>query len=158
MSGSIGPRLRKYWALCSGIPLGNRIFSKVVGWVAPYSGSISAVVIHLQPGSGVVRLKEHRRVRNHLRSVHAMALVNLAEMATGLTLMNSLPDQTRGILTGIQIDYVKKARGVLEASCNCEIPSSSEERQLDVTGIITDEQGDEVATAIATWLIGPEKV
>lgn len=158
MAHSIGPRLRKYWALCSAIPWGRWLFSKVVGWIAPYSGTISALVVHLEPGSGVVRLKDHRRVRNHLRSVHAMALVNLAEMATGLTLMNSLPDRTRGILTGIQINYVKKARGILEASCDCEIPISNEEKQLDVKGVIVDEQGDEVATAVATWLIGPEKI
>ena len=70
--------------------------------------------------------------------------------------MNSLPENTRGILKGIQIQYVKKARGVLSAKCSCEIPLTNEEKELEITGEIKNEQGDVVATATATWLIGPE--
>jgi len=157
MSPSIGPTLRKYWSFLSGKPLGKWFFSRAVGFIAPYSGSISALVVHLEPGSGEVRLNEHRKVRNHLNSVHAIALVNLAEMVTGLTLMNSLPDKARGILKGIQIQYVKKARGVLTARCVCDIPLSNEEKELEITGEIKNEQGDVVAIAVATWLIGPDK-
>ena len=156
MTHSIGPTLRKYWRFFSGKPFGKWFFSRAVGFIAPYSGSISAYVVHLEPGLGEVRLKEHRKIRNHLNSVHAIALVNLAEMVTGLTLMNSLPDQARGILTGIQMRYVKKARGVLTATCRCDIPQTNEEKELNITGEIIDEQGDVVATAIASWLIGPE--
>ena len=157
MSQSIGPTLRKYWGFFSAKPFGKWLFSRAVGFIAPYSGSISALVIHLEPGSGEIRLNEHRKVRNHLNSVHAIALVNLAEMVTGLTLMNSLPDNTRGILTGIQIQYVKKARGILTAKCICEIPLTNEEKEMEIIGEIKNEQGDVVATAIANWLIGPEK-
>lgn len=157
MPHSIGPTLRKYWGICSSKPLGKWLFSRAVGFIAPYSGSISAKVDQLEPGMGVVTLQEHRRIRNHLVSVHAIALVNLAEMVTGLTLMNSLPKNTRGILTAIQMQYVKKARGLLTATCICEIPQTNEAVELKITGEIKNEQGEVVATAIATWLIGPEK-
>ena len=157
MSQSIGPTLRKYWTLCSGIPFGQWFFSKAVGFIAPYSGTISARVVLLEPGQGVLTLQEHRKIRNHLKSIHAIALVNLAEMVTGLTLMISLPNNTRGILTGIQMQYVKKARGLLTARCVCEIPETNEKIEMEIIGEITDEEGDVVATAIASWLIGPEK-
>jgi len=140
----------------SGKPLGKWFFSRLVGYIAPYTATIGARVEVLEAGHGVVVLKDRRGVRNHLRSVHAIALVNLAEMVTGLTLMNSLPDGMRGILTGIQISYLKKARGRLVAECNCEIPRSGEEQKVIVTGEIKDRQGDAVAVAQATWLIGPE--
>ena len=78
-------------------------------------------------------------------------------MVTGLTLMNSLPDNTRGILTGIQMQYLKKARGLLTAKCVCEIPVTNEKNEMEIIGKITDEEGDVVATALASWLIGPEK-
>ncbi len=157
MAHSIGPTLRKYWRFLSNKPFGKWLFSRAVGFIAPYSGSISALVIELKPGKGKVTLKEHRKVRNHLRSVHAIALTNLAEMVTGLTLMNSLPDNTRGILTGIQMEYLKKARGLLTANCQCEIPQTNQSEELIIYGDILNEQQEVVAKARASWLIGPEK-
>jgi len=156
VSKSIGPQLRKYWHLLSGWPGGKWLFSQAIGFIAPYSGSISASVIELRPGFGVVQLREHRRVRNHLRSVHAIALVNLAEITTGLTLMNSLPDSTRGILTAIQMNYLKKARGLLTAKCSCEIPPDNSTREITLQGEIKNTEGEVVATASAQWLVGAE--
>lgn len=156
MSKSIGPQLRKYWRLLSGWPGGKWLFSRAIGFFAPYSGSISASVIELRPGFGMVQMREHCRVRNHLRSVHAIALVNLAEITTGLTLMNSLPDNTRGILTAIQMDYQKKARGLLTATCNCEIPVDNSAQEIMLQGDIKNAEGEVVATASAQWLIGAE--
>jgi len=94
-------------------------------------------------------------VRNHLRSVHAMALANLAEMATGLALMNSLPDNARGILTVFHMDYLKKARGSLLAECHCRIPDDNREQEYELSDEITDREGDVVARCRARWLIGP---
>ncbi len=138
-------------------PGGKWLFSRAIGFIAPYSGSIGARVIELRPGYGVVQLSDRRRVRNHLKSVHAIALANLAEIVTGLTLMNSLPDQTRGILTGLNIEYLKKARGLLTASCACDIPSDNTERSVAVKGVIKNADGDVVAMASAQWLIGPNR-
>ncbi len=154
---SIGPRLRKQWRFLSTKPLGKWLFSQLVGYIAPYSGSIPAIVRVLQPGQGVVTLKDCRRVRNHLGSVHAIALANLGELVTGLTLMNSLPENMRGILTGLRMQYHKKARGNLKAQCRCQIPQFDSEQEMVITGEIKNAEGELVATTMATWLIGPEK-
>jgi acyl-coenzyme A thioesterase PaaI-like protein len=111
----------------------------------------------LEPGHCVVKLKERRKLRNHLRSVHAMALANLGEMTTGLALMNGLSDKTRGILTRFDIEYMKKARGLLTAECRCEVPSSNQDLELDVRCDIRDTAGDVVSIVTAHWLIGAEK-
>ena len=156
MAQSIGPGLRQHWQRCASLPGGKWLFSRLVGFLAPYSGTLGAQVVELEPGQCVVVLRERRRVRNHLDSVHAMALANLGELTTGLALMNSLPDQARGILTGFSIDYLKKARGRLTAECCCEIPSSNLEHEFLLTGEILDEDGDVVAIARARWQVGPE--
>ncbi len=155
MSQSIGPKLRTYWQFLSTKPMGKWLFSRIIGWIAPYTGTIRANVVTLEPGHGVVTVRESRRISNHLKSVHAIALVNLAEKVTGLTLLCSLPENSRGILVGIQMDYHKKARGLLTAECHCEIPQTNEEKEFRVEGNITDEEGDVVASAVARWLIGP---
>lgn len=156
MAQSIGPGLRQHWQRCTSLPGGKWLFSRLVGFRAPYSSTLGAQVVELEPGQCVVVLRERRRVRNHLNSVHAMALANLGELTTGLALMNSLPDQARGILTGFSIDYLKKARGRLTAECRCGIPPSNLEHEYLLTGEIRNEDGDIVAIARARWQVGPE--
>ncbi len=156
MSPSIGPVLRNQWRRFSTKPGGRWLFSRALGRMVPYTGSIRAQVQILEPGHCTVTLRDRRRVRNHLRSVHAIALANLGEMATGLALMNSLPDQCRGILTGLDIQYLKKARGLLTAVCRCDIPASNSEQECTVMCNIHDTANETVASVRARWLIGPD--
>lgn len=145
------------WRRLASLPGGKRLFSLVLGRYVPYTGSIGAVIHRLEPGLCVASLRDRRCVRNHLGSIHAMALANLGEMVTGLALMNSLPDGARGILTGFAVDYLKKARGELTAECRCEIPADNCEHAYQLTGNIRDAEGDIVSIAQARWLVGPEK-
>lgn len=156
MSQSIGPALRHYWRWACSLPGGKWLFSRLLGRVVPYTGTIGGTVEVLAPGQCVVILRDHRRVRNHLRSIHAIALCNLGEMATGLALMNSLPDQTRGILTNLSIAYRKKARGLLTASCHCDVPADNRESEHLLSGEIRDATGELVAEINACWRVGPE--
>jgi acyl-coenzyme A thioesterase PaaI-like protein len=153
---SIGPRLRRHWRRLSSTAAGRWLFSKLLGKIVPYTGTLGARVEVLQPGHCVVFVRERRGIRNHLHSVHAMALANLGEMVTWLALMNSLPEQARGILTGFEMNYLKKARGKLQAECRCEVPPDNAERDYQLSGEIRDVAGDVVAVALARWRIGPE--
>jgi acyl-coenzyme A thioesterase PaaI-like protein len=155
---SIGPGLRLWWGRLAGYPGGKWLFSRLLGRYVPYSGSIGADIRALEPGYCQAMLRDRRRVRNHLHSIHAMALANLGELVTGLALMNSLPDNTRGILTGFSIDYLKKARGRLRAECRCAVPADHSEQTFELDGAIRDTDGEVVATVQARWLIGPEPV
>lgn len=156
MSHSIGPTLRQRWRQLSALPGGRWLFSRLLGQIAPYTGSVGARVEVLKPGYCQVRLGDRRAVRNHLHSIHAIALCNLGEMATGLALMNSLPDRTRGILVNICADYHHKARGTLTAECHCDIPDDNREQQYQVVASVTDENGETVTTVTANWLVGPD--
>ncbi len=154
-STSLSMQIRSNWDKLSGKPMGKWLFSRAIGWMAPYTGTVGAMVDDLRPGYARVLLKDRKKVRNHLNSVHAIALMNLGEMSTGLALMSAMPDDARGILAGLSMDYHKKARGLLTAECSCEAPSTSERQEYEILGEIKDESGDLVATARARWLIGP---
>ena len=121
----------------------------------PYSGSIGATVLELEPGRVKTRLRERRSVRNHLGSVHAIALANLGELTSGLALVGALGPEARGILTGLDVRYHKKARGTLEAEARCEVPTVTEPTDRTVHAEIRDESGDVVATVTAHWRLGP---
>lgn len=148
--------LLSLWRRLEPLPGGRRLFSFLLGRAARYTGSISPRVLELAPGHARVGLRDRPAVRNHLRSVHAVALMNLAEVASGLATISSLPPGARGILAGLSIEYLKKARGPLEAVCDATIDYAGERREVPVEAVIHDAAGDVVARATARWLIGPE--
>lgn len=150
--------LVKWWNKLQSFPAGDRLFSFALGHIAPYSGSISARVEVLSPGHARVSMKDRRKVRNHLKSIHAIALINLGEIASGLAVLSTIPDTMRGILRGIEAEYVKKARGKLTATANFELPSEIDDHSLvKVTAVLTNEAGDVVTRVHATWLLGYKK-
>lgn len=150
--------LVKWWNKLQLFPAEDRLFSFALGFIAPYSGSISARVEALSPGHARVSIKDRRKVRNHLKSIHAIALINLGEIATGLAVLSTIPDTMRGILLGLEAEYVKKARGKLTATAKFGLPSEIDDDSLvKVTAELIDE-ADEVVTRVhATWLLGYKK-
>jgi uncharacterized protein (TIGR00369 family) len=125
--------------------------------MVPYTGALGARVEALEPGLCRVSLRDRRRVRNHLNSIHAMALANLAEAASGLAVVAALPPGVQGILTGFSITYVKKARGRLVAECRVDVPPVKDEHEQNAEVTVTDGAGDVVARATARWRLRPTK-
>lgn len=156
MNTPIGVKMRNLWQRLSPLPGGKLLFSLLVGFVIPYTGSMRARVEQLQPGHAIVRLPDRRRVRNHLRSIHAIALANLAEFTTGLATLSGMPDTARAILVGLEIEYSKKARGDIISECITSIPVTDQRQEYKIEVILRDSTGDTVATAWARWLIGPQ--
>ncbi len=143
------------WRRLSALPGGAWLFSKLLGWMVPYSGSVSPRILVLEPGHARVRLVERRALRQHLGSVHAIALMNVAELSSGLAMLSGLPLGMRGIVTKIGIEYFKKARGVLVAESRCAVAPDLAPGEYDFVSEVTDAAGDTVARATVTWKLGP---
>jgi len=145
--------MRKAWNRLSVLPGGKRVFDKLLGRMVPYTGSIDPHVEEMRAGYSRVSLEDRRAVRNHLRSVHAIALVNLAELAANLALIGGLPPGARMIITGISIDYLKKARGRITAECQVDVPKTLERHEYPIPVSLRDPKGVEVARATVRSLI-----
>jgi acyl-coenzyme A thioesterase PaaI-like protein len=153
---SMGPGawIREGWQHASRVPGGRLIFSRLLGVAIPYTGSIGAEVLTLEPGYAKVQLEERRSIRNHLRSIHAIALANLGELTGNLAIACALPDDGRFIVTKLAIEYKKKARGRIIAECRCEPPTSAERREYQLEVALRDAGGADVASVVLTTLVG----
>lgn len=151
-----GVSLLVSWKRLHGLPGGRWLFSRMVGRTVPYTGSISPIVQALEPGHSVVALRDHRAIRNHLHSIHAVALINLGEFASGLAMLTALPAGHRGIVTSLSADYLKKARGDVVAESR--VPPGepvTEPVDREAEAVIRDAEGDVVAVIRARWRISP---
>ena len=153
-------RLLALWRRLSALPGGARLFSWLLGRAVPYSGSIRARVEELEPGRVRVRLADRRALRQHLGSVHAVALVNLGELATGLAMLTAIPPHLRGIVVRLEAEYRAKARGVLIAESSAAPPAEAQQATDSehwVETEIRDASDTVVAVVRALWRIGPRK-
>ncbi len=136
-------------------PAGRWLFSKLVCLKAPYFASISPRIVLLEPQRGIATLRHRRRVTNHIGTVHAIALCNLAEFVGGLTCDVSLPRGMRWIPKGMQVEYLKKAVGTMTATATPEFLADIRDSGYDLpfNVSITDDGGAEVFRArIAMWI------
>ncbi|MCA9736137.1 MAG: DUF4442 domain-containing protein [Gemmatimonadota bacterium] len=149
-------RLLALWRRVSRLPLGTRIFDVLLARAVPYSGTVRPHVRVLEPGRVEILMRDRRRVRNHLRSVHAIALANVGELASGLAMTAALPSSVRGIVVRLEVEYFKKARGPILARSEAR-PPAEVTGPLDhaVTADLLDASGERVAQVTVHWRLAP---
>jgi acyl-coenzyme A thioesterase PaaI-like protein len=149
-------RLLDLWRRLVHLPGGRWLFGRLLALGIPYSGTIGARVRLLEPGHCLLLLRERRGIRNHLRSIHAVAITNAGELASGLAMTTALPPGTRAIVTRLTTEYLKKARGTIVVECRvADPPRPSVPMEVLVEAKLTDKAGDLVARVQATWLVAP---
>lgn len=150
-----GARVQAAWRRLAPLPGGRWLFSKFVGWTAPYTRTVGGRVQELRPGFCRVTLRDRWGVRNHLRSVHAIALANLGELSSGLAMAATIPAGVRGIPIRLDIQYLRKARGTLSAETTVALPAIAAEAEHAVTCEIHDASRAVVARCTVTWRLAP---
>ena len=136
-------------------PAGRWLFSRAVCLRAPYFATISPRFMALEPGRCEVEIRDRRRVHNHIGTVHAIALCNLAELSAGVMTEASLPPGMRWIPKGMTVEYLKKATGTMHGVATPDSPlvESTAGYDLPVSVVVTDQAGDAVFRAkIAMWV------
>jgi acyl-coenzyme A thioesterase PaaI-like protein len=136
-------------------PAGGWLFSRAVCFKAPYFATIAPRIERLEPGRCEATIRDRRAVHNHIGTVHAIALCNLAELCGGVMTDASLPGDMRWIPKGMTVSYLKKATGPLRGIATPQNPivSAASGYELPVNVDVIDAAGDTVFNArIAMWL------
>lgn len=148
----------------SGYPVGlrNRLITFMFTFKVRFAGTGGCEFESLEEGRALLRMKNRRKVQNHIGGVHAAGMALLAETATGAVFGMTIPDTHLPLLKTMHIDYVKRANGDLRA----EATLTPEQRQrilteekgnLAVPVRVTDEDGNEPIQAQMTWAWVPKK-
>lgn len=149
-------RVIELWNSLGHNKVGRYLYNFLLGRAVPYTRSIGAQVVDLEPGYAKVALRDKRAVRNHLQSIHAIALANLGEMASGLAMMSCISLSTKAIVVNLEIEYLKKARGRLIAEGRANPPVTITDKTITIVdAVIKDTEGDVVSRLKVHWLLAP---
>jgi acyl-coenzyme A thioesterase PaaI-like protein len=137
--------------------IGRLAFSGAMRLAAPYFVTIPATVESAGPGRAEIRMRDLPWVRNHLGTVHAIALCNLAELTMGLAAEATVPTSHRWIPKGMTVDYKAKARGTMHATATFALPDplpiAGSGEEVPVLVSVTNDDREEVFTAeIRIWI------
>jgi acyl-coenzyme A thioesterase PaaI-like protein len=138
---------------CVKLPVGKHIFSKLVCMKAPYCGTIKPLFKELKPGYCEVTMRNRRAVHNHIKSVHAIAMCNISELAAGTMLEATLPPDMRWIPKSMSVEYLKIARADLKATCEISTEDLDQPQELPMTVHVKDTSETEVFRAVITMYI-----
>jgi acyl-coenzyme A thioesterase PaaI-like protein len=138
------------------LPGGLTLFSWAVCFIAPYFGSIKPRFLELKPGKSRARIRKRRRVHNHLKTVHAIAMANLCEFVAGTLMEVSISPDMRWIPKGMNIRYLAKAQTDVTASCVIENFNWTGKQDVILTVYVHDDAGQQVAEAEIPMYVSPK--
>mgnify|MGYP002142839209 FL=1 len=110
------------WQRLGNRPGGSRLFSVAAMARVPYFASVLPHVRHLEPGFAEVDIPNWFFVHNHLRTVHAIASCNAAEVAMGMLMEATVPTTHRWIPKAMNVAYLARATTSLRATARIEVP------------------------------------
>ena len=156
-------QLARTVAKLKGLPLvGNWATSFALGRVVPLVGTAGLRYEEITPERVVVRIRNQRKVQNHIKGVHAAAMALLAETATGFCVGMNVPDDKLPLIKTMKIDYVRRSQGDMVAVAQLRPEQiqqirSQDKGEVTVPVTITDESGQSPIQAEMVWAWVPKK-
>lgn len=103
------PDVLQLWKKLTPLPQGERLFSIAFSQIAPYFSTVSPRFTVLEPNHVELVIRKRRKVHNHIKTVHVIAICNGLEAAMGALAEASVPADKRWIPKGMDVTYPAKA-------------------------------------------------
>lgn len=156
-------QLTRTVAKLQGLPLiGAWATSWALGRVVPFVGTAGLRYEVITSQRVVVRIRNQRKVQNHIQGVHAAAMALLAETATGFCVGMNLPDDKLPLIKTMKIDYVRRSQGDMVATAQLRPEQiqqilTQDKGEVTVPVTITDASGQQPIQAEMLWAWVPKK-
>ena len=136
--------------------------SFAVGKLVKFAGTSGVEFVTLTSSTVHVRVRNRKKVQNHIGSVHAAAMALLAETATGIVVGMNVPDDRIPVIKTLKVDYLKRAKGDMEAIAtltpeDIERIRTTEKGDIVVPVTVTDGEGKEPIACEMTWAWVPKR-
>ena len=112
------PRCSPSTARSPGSRRATWLFSRLFTLKAPYFGTVRPQFTALRPNYAELTIRKRRRVHNHIKTVHVIAICNGLEAAMGALAEATVPRDRRWIPKGMDVSYTAKA--VSDITCIAE--------------------------------------
>ena len=136
--------------------------SLAIGKLVKFAGTSGVEFVEVSTSKVHVRVRNRKKVQNHIGSVHAAAMALLAETATGIVVGMNVPDERTPVIKTMKIDYLKRAKGDMEAVArlspeDMERIRTTEKGDIIVPVTVTDGEGKEPISCEMTWAWVPKR-
>jgi len=138
------------------------VLSKIVGSQVKLAGTAGCRIEQLTGNKCVIRLKNRKKVQNHIKGIHACAMTLIAESATGFVCGMNVPDDKVPVIKSMNIQFVKRATGDMQAVASLteaqqKMFAEHDKGEITVPVIVTDEAGVEPIKAEMVWAWVPKR-
>lgn len=151
-------RLRRIFAKIDRLPTSVRGWArqKAIRFSIPFTGTAGIEVVELEPDIVRLRLANRRRVRNHIKGMHAAAMALLAETASGLAVGMHLPDDKLQLLKTMAFRYTRRASGGITAEARVTAAQIRDMKDLDkgeakVEVQLWDDENEKPVECVLVW-------
>lgn len=125
-------------------------------------GTAKLDVVELTKTHSIFKLKNRKRVQNHIGTIHAAGMALIAETATGMVVGMNVPDDRVPVIKTLKVDFLKRVKGDLVAKAHLtqaqiEQILTTEKGEVEVAVTVTDEEGKEPIECQMVWAWTPKR-
>jgi uncharacterized protein (TIGR00369 family) len=138
-------------------PLDNITFSRLFGTSVKFAGHSDVEFLEAGPQRVKLRMKNKRKLQNHIGTVHAVAMSLLAESASGSIVALNLDAGKLALCKGMYVDFTRRtAKGEIYAEASLtdeqvELITTTPKGETEVTTVVTDSQGENPVEVRMVW-------
>ncbi|NVJ51170.1 MAG: DUF4442 domain-containing protein [Gammaproteobacteria bacterium] len=138
------------------------LLNYLLGSTIKFVGTAGVKCQTLTREESVWTLKNRKKVRNHIKGVHAAAMGLLAETATGMVIGMNVPDDRTPVIKSMKVSYLKRAAGDLTAVAKLtgeqiQYILDNEKGEMLVPVEVTDSEGKQPIECEMLWAWTPKR-
>ena len=124
--------------------LRNRALNILIGRVVPFVGTAGLKITKATNNEWIASLDNRRKVGNHLKQIHACAMILIGETIGVMIMAMNLPGDRIPLVKNIEADFVKRSTGKLTGVVNLtaeqiEYIQHEPKGELELEVTVTDE-------------------